>query len=308
MLKLKRHSKESGWVAFAPLNDRLRVVHVVCLDGERPSVRWASAASWSDPVSALRGLRRSRSLDSLRRVALLERPQYQLLSMNAPDMPREDWRDAVRWSLKDMVEFAMEDAGLALLEVPIDPARPRHPTVVAIAVPHAQLAPLAALADAAGLPWQAIDVPETALRNIAALINAPGRAQPLLHIGATYSTLVITTQGDLLMTRYIDVGLGELTAPDDDTRTRASERACLELLRTLDSAERQFSHLRLGTVLVCPGVPLEAFMAYARELVQVPVAGLDLAALVDLSAVPEIADAAEQGAWLPAIGAALRRD
>ena len=42
------------------------------------------------------------------------------------------------------------------------------------------------------------------------------------------------------------------------------------------------------------------------DLVYVPVAALDLAALIDLTAVPELADATAQATYLPAIGAALR--
>ena len=286
---------------------RVRSVHVVCRDGQRPVLRWASAASWDDPVASLSELRRSHGLGALRKVALLQRTQYQLLTLDAPDTPRDDWRDAARWSLKDTVDFAMDDAGLALLEVPGDPAHQRRrAALIAVAAPHAQLAPLAAVGANAGLPWQAIDVPETALRNIAALTEETGRAQALLHTGTTHSTLVVTVQGELLLARHIDVSLGQLTATDDDTRTQAFERASLELQRTLDSVERQFSHLSLGRVLVCPGAPLASFIAYASELVYVPVAGLALADHIDLSAVPELTDATEQAAWLPAIGAALR--
>ena len=302
-----RRQTEPGWVAVAPLDGRVRIVHVVCRDGERPALRWIDAGSWDDPVATLRGLRRSRGLATLRKVALLQRPQYQLLTMDAPDIPREDWRDAARWSLKDTVDFAMEDAGLALLDVPADPAQRRRASLIAVAAPHAQLAPLAAVGANAGTPWEAIDVPETALRNIAALTEETGRAQALLHTGEAHSTLVVTVQGELLLARHIDVSLRQLTATDDDTRTQAFERASLELQRTLDSVERQFSHLSLGRVLVCPGAPLAAFIAYASELVYVPVAGLNLADHIDLSAVPELADPTQQAAYLPAIGAALRQ-
>ena len=59
-------------------------------------------------------------------------------------------------------------------------------------------------------------------------------------------------------------------------------------------------------MLVAPGAPLAEFIRYVSDLVYVPVAALDLAALIDLSAVPELADATAQAAYLPAIGAALR--
>ena len=59
-------------------------------------------------------------------------------------------------------------------------------------------------------------------------------------------------------------------------------------------------------MLVAPGPLLGDFIAYVGDLVYVPVAAFDLTRAIDLSAVPELTDPAEQAAYLPAIGAALR--
>lgn len=308
MLGWRRHQSGPGWLAFAPLAGRVRMAHVVCAEGTRPVLRWADTADWSDPARALRGLRRSRGVERLRSVALLQRHEYQWLPLDAPDVPREEWADALRWSLKDMVDFPVDSAGIALLEVPGAPAARRRAQLIAVAAAHAHLAPLAAAGTDAGAPWHAIDVPETALRNIAALLGAPGQGQALLHTGETHSSLVVTADGELLLARHIDVSLAQLTDANEDTRTQAFERASLELQRTLDSVERQFSHVRLAGVQVVPGALLADFITYARELVYVPVVGFDLAQAIDLSAVPELSDPAVQAAFLPAIGAALRGD
>ena len=306
MLSLRKKVFSPGWVGLAPLGDRVHVAHVVCTEGQRPALRWVCEAPWNDPTQALRGLRRSRSLQRQRTVAVLQRTQYQLLSMEAPELPRAEWRDALRWKLKDMVDFEVDSAGIELLEVPGSPAQRRAPALIAVAAPHSALGPLAEAGTDAGLPWQAIDVPETALRNIAALAEEPGRGQALLHVGADHSTLVITWQGELLLSRHIDVSLAQLTDADESARQQCYERASLELQRTLDNVERQFSQASLARVLVAPGVPLAEFIRYVSDLVYVPVAALDLAALIDLTAVPELADATAQATYLPAIGAALR--
>ena len=306
MLGWRRHQSGPGWLAFAPVAGHVRMAHVVCAEGTRPVLRWADTADWSDPARALRALRRSRAIDRLHSVALLQRHQYQLLPLDAPEVPREEWADALRWSLKDMVDFPVDSAGIALLEVPGAPAARRRAQLIAVAAAHAHLSPLAAAGADAGVPWQAIDVPETALRNIAALLAAPGQGQALLHTGETHSTLVVTADTELLLARHIDVSLGQLTHADDDTRQQAYERASLELQRTLDSVERQFSHVRLARVLVAPGPPLADFIAWVSDLVYTPVAEFDLAAAIDLAAVPDLSDATEQALFLPAIGVALR--
>jgi len=72
------------------------MAHVVCADGARPVLRWADTADWADPVRTLRGLRRSRAIERLQSVALLQRHQYQWLPMDAPEVPREEWAPRVR--------------------------------------------------------------------------------------------------------------------------------------------------------------------------------------------------------------------
>jgi MSHA biogenesis protein MshI len=108
------------------------------------------------------------------------------------------------------------------------------------------------------------------------------------------------------VTRHIDVTMGQLTEPDEAARQQHHERASLELQRTLDNVERQFSHANLARMQIAPGAPLLGFIAYLCDLVYLPVVAFDLGALIDLSAVPALTDPVEQAAYLPAIGAALR--
>ena len=68
-----------------------------------------------------------------------------------------------------------------------------------------QVAPLVAQASDAGTPWQAIDIAETALRNLSTLLAPEGRAQALLHCQPGHATLVVTYLGELLSTRQMDL-------------------------------------------------------------------------------------------------------
>ena len=306
MLSLRRSNTKPGWVAIAPQGDRVHVVHLVCVEGQRPALRWACTEAWGEATQTLRALRRSRPVRQQRTVGLLQHGQYQLLSLDAPELPREEWRDAIRWRLKDMVDFPVDNAGVDVIEIPADPLQRRRASVMAVAAPRAALAPLADAGNDAGLPWHAIDVPETALRNVAVLCADPNRGEALLHVGRAHSTLVVVAQGELLLTRHIEVTLEQLTDADESARQLHFERASLELQRTLDNVERQFSHANLARLQVAPGAPLLGFIEYVRDLVYVPVVAFELGAVFDLSAVPTLVDAAEQATYLPAIGAALR--
>ena len=306
MLSLRASTLEPGWIAMAPQGDRVRVVHVVSEAGGRPTLRWACTVPWGDPTKALRALRRARPVRQHRTVALLQHAHYQLMTLDAPELPREEWRDAIRWRLKDLVDFAVDTAGIDVVGVPADPQQRRRASLIAVAAPRSTLAPLADAGIDAGLPWHAFDIPETALRNVAALCADAGRAEALLHVGHAHSTLVVTAQGELLVTRHIEVTLDQLTQGDATARQQHYERASLELQRTLDNVERQFGHADLARLQVSPGAPLLGFIEYVRDLVYVAVVAFDLGAVIDLTAVPELLDPGEQAAFLPAIGAALR--
>ena len=304
--RLRGTSGREGWVAMAPQGSRVQIVHVVRVQGERPALRWACSEPWHDAAQTLRALRRVRSLRTQRTVALLQHAQYQLLTLDAPDLPREEWRDAIRWRLKDMVDFPVDSAGIDVLELPGHPQQHRRASLMAVAAPRSALGPLADAGHDAGWPWQAIDVPETALRNLAVLAAEPERGEALLHVGREHATLVVVAQGELLATRHIDVTLDLLTDADPALRQQHFERASLELQRTLDNVDRQYSHANLARLQVAPGTALAGFIAYVADLVYVPVVGFDLGSVIDLSAVPELAADTDQAAFLPAIGAALR--
>ncbi|MEY8875288.1 MAG: agglutinin biogenesis protein MshI [Leptothrix sp. (in: b-proteobacteria)] len=298
-----------GWVAVAPQGADAWVVHLVHEPGNRPQLRWACRIDWRQPAQALRQLRRERQLARHQSVVLLQRHQYQLLALEAPDVPREHWRDALRWQLKDMVDFPVESAAIDLLEIAAETSGRGRISLLAAAAPHTELAPLAHAGEDAATPWHAIDLPDTALRNLAALAQEPGRAQALLQLGDSHSQLVITAEGELLQSRSIDVTLTQLSESDATLRQQAWDRAGLELQRTLDSFERLFSRVNLARLLIAPGSAStfsDAFIDYLRELVYVPVQPLPLAELVDFSRVPELAEPHAQGPYLYAIGAALR--
>ena len=182
----------------------------------------------------------------------------------------------------------------------------RNPQLVAVAAAHATLRPLAQAADDAGTPWAAIDVAETALRNLSALVEPEGRAQALLHIGQADGLLVITHGGELLMARHLDTGAGALVSAEEHERQAAFDRIGLELQRTLDGFDRTIHHVVLARLLVAPAPGADALCAHVRELLYVPVETLDLQGALDLSAVPALADPAVLNHHLRAIDAALR--
>ncbi|RZS52232.1 hypothetical protein [Sphaerotilus mobilis] len=318
MFRRSVRRQQPGWLAVAPAGEAARAAHVVWPTGElRPQLRWAGSAAWQEPAAGLSQLRKAPELRGLRSVALLQREHYQLLPLDAPDVPRESWRDAMRWRLKDMVDFPVEDAGIDLLEIPADASQRGRASLLVAVAPRRALEALVQCGDEARMPWQAIDLPDTALRNLCTLSEEGQRGVALLWLGERHGSLVITAMGELLVARPIELTLAQVepdrTASSEPglahtpEATAAWDRAALEILRTLDHCERLFNRVGIGRLQVCPG-HAAGFIAHLGGLVDLPVLPYDLAAQVDIAAVPALAEPAEQARYLCAIGAALRPD
>lgn len=302
-----QRSRLDGWVAVVPHGTTAQALYLQWPVDGRPRVRWACRLDWSEPLASLRALRRQHALHRHQRLLVLQRHQYQLLPAEAPEVPREHWPDAVRWQLRDLVTFPVVDAQIDLLEIPAETNQRGRPSVLAALAPRQELAPIAETALRARAPWKVMDLPETALRNLAALLEESGRGIALLLIDDSHCTLVITASGELLQSRHIDVTAAQIADPDEAVRQQAFDRAGLELQRTLDSFERLFSRVTLSRLVVASDTS-DAFTDYVRDLLYVPVVRLRIEDCIDFGSA-ELAGGLTSTTVSPiAIGAALRRD
>lgn len=301
-----QRSRLDGWVTVVPHGTTAQALYLQWpLDG-RPQVRWACRLDWAKPLDSLRTLRRQRTLQRHHRLLVLERHQYQLLPAEAPEVPREHWPDAVRWQLRDLVSFPVADAQIDLLEIPAETNQRGRPSVLAALAPRQEIAPIAETALRARAPWKVMDLPETALRNLAALLEEPGRGVALLLIDEAHCTLVITAGGELLQSRHIDVTAAQIADTDDTLRQQAFDRAGLELQRTLDSFERLFSRVTLSRLVVANDRS-DDFADYVRELLYVPVVRLRIEDCIDFGSADLDSGLTPDTVSPIAIGAALRR-
>lgn len=294
-------------VGFAPASSALHAARIRAAQGARPRLLWTWQHAAGDLPQALRALSQARSIRSAQLIGLLERSQYRVVPTEAPDVPRPDWAAALRWKIKDLVNFEISDAALDVLEIPNDAQLRRPPTAMVLAAPRDDIEKLAWQADDVGLDWAALSVPELALRNLSALAESGERAHALLALGETHGCLVITARGELLMSRQIEVPLSAFEPQPEGQDGGALDRAGLEVQRTLDSFERMFSHIGLARLSVALPKRIEAtLLASLREMVYVQVERFNVPDLIDMQpADAALLDEADMG-LLCALGAALR--
>ncbi len=296
----------AGWFAVCPREHGVYLARVH-RPGGRPQVAVCAFYPENEVTpSALERICRKARFSGHTLTTLLAPGEYQILLVEAPSVPAAELRTAVRWRIKDMLNYHIDDATVDVVQIPAGKyaaGRPRN--IFVVAAPNAAIRRRVELFENAGLNLSVIDIPEMAQRNLAALLEQEGQALMLLSFDEAGGLLTVTAAGELYLSRRIDISLGQLRDAEQDVRARNLERVGLELQRSLDYVARQFQHLAVQrvTVAVPEGTGVERALA---ESVDLAVERLDLAQAMDISAVPELANGDyAAGALLP-LGAALR--
>ncbi|MDQ5903257.1 MAG: biosis protein MshI [Pseudomonadota bacterium] len=299
--------RREGWLAFGMFPGRIDVVHAVRGAGARPQLlRLDSYARGDDDAKALTALRKQGGLQSFGCTTLLDPAAYSVTQMEAPAVPEDELVSALRWSIKETLNYPVDNATIDVIRIPSEQTSGRTPSVMAVAANNAVLGPCIQAFDQSGLDLKAVDVFEMAQRNVAALFEEEGRGLAFLHLGESGGLLTITYRGELYSVRRIEVSATQLAGADADRRSQMLERVMLELQRTLDNFDRLYGFVSVASMVVASSPEVGELQPYLAENLYLPVRALDLSTVCDFPSIPELRDPARQAQCLHVIGAALR--
>ncbi len=291
-----------------PAADHIDLVHVRRQASGRPEVVLCNSyRKEGSDTDTLAHLRRELKLDEYRCTTLLKFADYKLHSLDAPNAPAAELKNAVRWRMKDILDFPLDQATIDVLDVPVDKNGPaRHHSVYAIVARNDAVERAVAPFNESNVPLDVVDVPTLAQRNIASLFEPEGRGLALLGFYDDCVKLTISSGGELYLTRRIEVTLRQLLETDAERKNEMFDRIALELQRSLDGFERQYSYVPVAKLMLAPLPQDIGLKEYLANNIYIPIEVIDLASVLDFPAVPELKSAARQAQCLSAIGAALR--
>ena len=302
--------KQDGWLATSFAGDGMCATVVLRRAGERPLVQSAAFYAGRKPVPAatLEKLNKDMQAQFYRCSTLLGAGEYQLLTLDAPNVPPEELKTAVGWRLKDMLDFPLAEATIDVLGIPADKNAPgRGLSLFAVAARNTPLSQRQALYTECKIALAAVDIPEMAQRNVAALMEPEGRGLAMLSFDGEGGLLTVTFDGELYLARRIDVTQAQLADVDDARRQQYYDRITLELQRSFDHFDRQFHFISVSKLVLAP-TGSEGLHGYLADNLYMPVEMLDLALLFDFSRVPDLQAAASQARFFLSLGAALRQE
>lgn len=300
---LGKKVRNDGLTAVVTAESGSHVVTVTRARNSAPRVAFLRSGSEKD-AAGIRRLTERGDATRFHVTTLLDRKDYHLLLVEAPDVRPDELRAAVRWRIKDLIGFHVDDAVIDVFEIPDQRHANRNRMMYAIAARARRVTERAELVEAAGLSAEVVDIPEMAIRNLAMLIPEENRGLALIHLDDTGGIITISRQGTLYLTRRLDTTAGEIQLAQGAQLTALCEGVLLEAQRSLDYYESHFPHGPVAAIAMTPTAAATPLTQYLPQQLETPVLTPALEELLEFDEPPGALD----GNDLLAIGAALRQE
>jgi MSHA biogenesis protein MshI len=301
--------RRPGWLCIILTPERVDVSHVLTAGKARPEILLCDSFRKEDgDVATLSRLRGELDLDRYRCTTLLHSRDYQVLQVDAPNVPAAEFKAAMPWRIKDLIDYPVEAATVDVLKVPTTDGARGNQQVFAVSARNEVIAATVKPFNDAKIPLDVIDIPELAQRNLAHCFEEPGRALACVSFDESGGLLTFTHAGELCQYRRIDMPARAFADAPADQRPQLYDRVVLELQRSLDNFDRQFNHLSVSRVMLTPVPGAEDLQQYLADNLGLPVALIDLAEIMDFPGIPELREPSRQAQCVAMIGAAMRTE
>lgn len=268
-----------------------RVAAAAAFEGASAAEHWVA---W-----AARHQARSRS------TVLLHGGHYRILPLDAPRVPAEERRAAVRFQAQELLDFSVDETSVDCVDVPSAVHGQAASRVFVVAGLNQEVGRWMSRYRAAKLELQAIDIPEMALRNLSSLA-AGDSAHLYLHVGLNSARMVIVWRQELCAFRHFELSGRDIHNADDSSIEAQFDQLALDVQRTADAFGRQFHGADLQALWVSSVTRLDTVVQALSGLLALPVKRLVIEELVDWRAEQPALDHDAGLDHTLALGAALR--
>lgn len=297
----------TGLVALRTEGKKVSYAHGDASRSGKPSVISCGEAEWGGDAASLALAYREFGFGNKTRCAtLLTVGDYQISSVEAPNVPEAELKTAMRWRMKDVIDYPVEQAVYDLLQIPSTEGAARARWIYVVAARNELVRTYAERFDEAKVPLTVIDIPETAQRNVAALYERDGRGVGLLYFDAAGGLLTVTSGGELYLARRFDFTMSQIRRDDDDYREDLYNRILVELQRTLDNFERQYSQIVLSRLMLGPQPEPTPLAAYLQRSLGIKVAEVALEEVLEFRG--GVPDAQIKWRYFHLIGCSIRSE
>lgn len=177
--------------------------------------------------------------------------KYNLLMIEPPPVSDEEMKEAVRWRIKNLVDYDVESAAVDFFHIPEDAFQGRSPMIYVAVAPHNVVSEAENLVSEAGLKLKFIDAAQLALCNLLQGGMIESQATAILFLEQGESMLSIVKDDLFYLGRRLQTNTEQLLssgfAHDDALNTLV-----LELQRSMDYFESQLGQAPVRRVMLMP--------------------------------------------------------
>ncbi len=189
---------------------------------------------------------------------VLSSSQYKTFPVEKPQVEDAELADAVRWKVKDLLDYPIDDAVIDVFEFPKDALRGRAEQVSVVSAKAATIQNIVNIISDAGLELLTIDVVDLALRNILSrLVETEHQTAALLYLRAGNGMIVLIKNKTLYFSRHFDFSLEALN--NVEQQDNVIQHLALEVQRSFDYFDSQMAQVppqQLYLVGPTPNLPL----------------------------------------------------
>lgn len=245
--------------------------------------------------------------------AVLHPSEYQIVLVEAPSVPPEEYKDALQFRLRDLISLPPADAQFDLFPLPEDAFRGRMRMLYLVATSSATVQRLENLCLEAGLVLKSVDIAEMALRNLLSKAHKEDNNAGILQLGFGEGIINLGQTDSIYLTRRIGVQFSEQdfdqVIPGEALPYAVADKLdalVLEIQRSLDYYESQLGKGVVRKLMLAP-TPFdpETIETTLKNNLRVELRRLDINELLDAQ---ELISPRQQAFCLHALGGCLRQE
>ena len=262
---------------------------------------------FATPREGLLALQRENPLPALPCHISLSHHYYNMLLVDAPDVPDGELREAVKWRVKDLITQPIEQMVVDVFRLPADAYRGRMKMLYTALMEKAHVASLVETCEALQLPLQSVGIAELALaamvRNQAELENL-GLA--LLFLTGDDGSINLVENGLLYLTRNLEMNAMGGYSNTIEFNQDPTDNLALDIQRSLDYYESQLGKSGVNRLyVITESVEQQQWCDGLSQRLPIKAIPFELSGCVDYAADLTIL---QQGLLAPAVGIAMGAD
>lgn len=289
-------------------HNHLSVVVVDRQNKDKPAITSLATLpcnSTEEKNASLLAARKQFQLDKMPCVFVLNTGDYSLIQTEAPNVEKDELKSALRWRIKDMLDFHIDDTTLDTFELPLPERQGANQMIYAVAARSSLVKETVDSLLDADINLSVIDINEMVLHSIAATQVENDKSV----VASCFSLknelyIVISSQRQVYLCRHIANNLWQSTQQfsDDAEPVKNYDLLALEIQRSLDYYESHYGKGPANKILIFNSNENEN-APRASDFFQITSSNIDLKQFVD-----GLTDysPSEIMPCLPALGGALR--